>query len=119
MSDVSFQEIDCALLLHIERESQDDVAYVLYAAVVHNGSDAQCGHYYTIARHSSDAHTCYRNFVAAAVAARNENKATGALKGGNWYKFDDANVTRSSHQHLVSLPFRDTVYMLFYLRVGD
>eukprot|EP01083_Nonionella_stella_P064812 169273_1 len=101
--------VDCPLLLQIERDIYDlqnheKVPYILYAVVVHHGLNAQFGHYYTIGRHSDDALKCY---------------TSNSLGDGNWYRFDDSRVSKSSYEQLNALPMHDTPYMLFYLRVED
>eukprot|EP00483_Globobulimina_turgida_P003033 UN03038 len=126
------QSVDCPLLLQIERDIQDCsnhviVPYILYAVVVHHGHNAQFGHYYSICRHSDDALKCYnyRNNKSQNINLSNDIKEQqqndniyNRLDGGNWYKFDDERVTKSSYKQVKSLPYHDTPYMLFYLRVN-
>lgn len=120
--------VDCPLLLDIDRDIHDKhnnetVSYILYAVVVHNGKNAQCGHYYTIARNSNDAYKCWQNSKNIQTDhditkddGKENNDLYDNLDGGNWYRFDDALVTKSSYLELSQLSKRDTPYMLFYLR---
>ena len=112
---IPLQSVDCPVVLTIDRDISDKqnnakVEYILYAAVVHNGSEVQFGHYYTFARHSDDALQCYKNYI-------NNKYNKKYLGGGNWYRFDDERVTKSSYNALNSLSYHDTPYMLFYVRI--
>jgi ubiquitin carboxyl-terminal hydrolase 36/42 len=68
------------------------VKYQLYAAVMHSGRSAQCGHYYTIGRHSTNPET--------------------------WYQFNDSFVSFSSFEAINSSYFtNDVPYLLFYRKI--
>lgn len=73
-------------------ESVIKVNYQLYAAVMHSGRSATCGHYYTIGRHSTNPQT--------------------------WYQFNDSFVSFSSFDAINSLYFtNDVPYLLFYRQI--
>lgn len=64
--------------------------YSLYAVVVHKGLTLDAGHYFTLARDHF----------------------------GDWYKFDDSNVSTSLPNEIHSLKSPNTPYILFYKMCG-
>ncbi|KAH9373427.1 hypothetical protein HPB48_009472 [Haemaphysalis longicornis] len=84
-------------------------AYGLYAVVVHSGSSADRGHYYTYARHSSQESLSPRKSAYRSGAPDPLSK--------QWYLFNDSRVTAASYNSLEGLTSRfprDTAYVLFY-----
>ena len=81
--------------------------YILYGAIIHSGKSAEFGHYYSIARNSSEAINEYTN----------NNK-----KESKWYMFNDSRVSNSSFKSISNLKkyFKNDVpYMLFYQRIPN
>lgn len=65
----------------------NNISYELYAAVVHFGSRADSGHFYTLAR-----------------------------DGDDWFKFNDCSVVKTTLEFLTKLKPPETPYILYYRR---
>ncbi|XP_077519144.1 deubiquitinating apoptotic inhibitor isoform X1 [Amblyomma americanum] len=94
--------------------SQQQATYVLYAVVVHSGTSADRGHYYTYARYSSQ----------ESLSPRKSAYRSGAPDPlcKRWYLFNDSRVSASSYASLQGLTSRfpqDTAYVLFYRQVDS
>lgn len=89
-------------------------SYVLYAVVVHSGTSADRGHYYTYARHSSQESLSPRKSAYRSGAPDPLSK--------QWYLFNDSRVTGAPYSSLEGLTSRfprDTAYVLFYRQIDD
>ena len=88
--------VNCPLTLNLPIIINNKVKYLLYAAVIHSGTSAEFGHYYTIGRHDNN----------------NNNN--------NWFMFNDQMVSISTYDKLCKLSHiynTDVPYLLFYKRV--
>eukprot|EP00742_Colponemidia_sp_Colp-10_P009277 GILJ01010105.1.p1 GENE.GILJ01010105.1~~GILJ01010105.1.p1 ORF type:complete len:842 (-),score=85.70 GILJ01010105.1:121-2559(-) len=84
----------------LSEEPADQVAYEIYAVIVHSGTSAEHGHYYCFAHEPS-----------------NNIQPSNA----QWFLFNDGDVSKSSLESIQMLSRRfpsDLAYMLFYKR-GD
>lgn len=93
---------------------------VLYACVVHSGSSAEHGHYYTIGRPSAEAVRLAARSISNPSIACDEVLLEQACSAGDWLMFSDSSVTRSSFAVLRDLSHTwpcDTTYICFYARV--
>jgi ubiquitin carboxyl-terminal hydrolase 35/38 len=73
-------------ILNKQRGQYVQLKYILFAAIVHSGSNIDSGHYYTFA----------------------------ADPPKHWFKFNDNYVSECSVQELHNLPLYNTPYILFY-----
>jgi ubiquitin carboxyl-terminal hydrolase 35/38 len=97
--------------------------YVLYSAVIHSGSSAQYGHYYCVARHSTDALRAAQLALSSSLDAGDaERTAAGdAAASPTWMLYNDEAVSTSSFQSLadISRAFaHDVPYALLYRRAA-
>eukprot|EP01084_Bolivina_argentea_P257924 434632_1 len=107
--------IKCPLTVSLPVENDDEKIeyklmnekYLLYGAVIHSGISTQCGHYYSIGRHTNNAIKSYNESI---------------LDNNKWYKFDDTNVTMSTYEKLCKsneyYGSHDVPYLLFYKKVN-
>ncbi|XP_050038755.1 ubiquitin carboxyl-terminal hydrolase 38 [Dermacentor andersoni] len=94
--------------------SDQQATYILYAVVVHSGTSADRGHYYTYARYSSQESlsprkSAYRSGTPDPLCKR-------------WYLFNDSRVSAASYASLQGLTSRfprDTAYVLFYRQMDS
>ncbi|XP_064481612.1 ubiquitin carboxyl-terminal hydrolase 35-like [Ornithodoros turicata] len=94
---------------------REEAVYVLYSVVVHSGTSAERGHYYTYARLSSHDPQSPRKSTYRAC------KNTDPLSK-RWYLFNDSRVSPSSFSAFEGLTRRfprDTAYLLFYKRINS
>lgn len=95
-------------------DSSQQPTYVLYAVVVHSGTSADRGHYYTYARYSSQESLSPRKSVY--------RSGTPDPLCKRWYLFNDSRVSAASYASLQSLTCRfprDTAYVLFYRQMDS
>uniref|UniRef100_A0A131YZV4 Ubiquitin carboxyl-terminal hydrolase n=1 Tax=Rhipicephalus appendiculatus TaxID=34631 RepID=A0A131YZV4_RHIAP len=94
--------------------SNQQPTYVLYAVVVHSGTSADRGHYYTYARYSSQESLSPRKSVY--------RSGTPDPLCKRWYLFNDSRVSAASYASLQGLTSRfprDTAYVLFYRQMDS
>lgn len=89
--------------------SDQQATYVLYAVVVHSGTSADRGHYYTYAQYSSQ----------ESLSPHKSSCRSEALDPlcKRWYLFNDSRVSAASYASLQGLTSRfprDMAYVLFY-----
>ncbi|CAN7977093.1 unnamed protein product, partial [Ixodes persulcatus] len=117
-------------------------AYALYAVVVHSGTSADRGHYYTYARHSSQGsawcpavgdqsnavpHQDGRLFppqesLSPRKSAYRPSTSDLDPLSKKWYLFNDSRVSNASYATFETLTRRfpkDTAYVLFYKHVNS
>lgn len=97
-------QVNYPLLLNLPVDGGVTVSYALYAVVIHSGVTLDGGHYYTLARNSSDLN------------------ASGASGSTPWFMFNDSQVSRTDFESLISLSRKyptDTPYLLWYRKVND
>nr|XP_037285253.1 ubiquitin carboxyl-terminal hydrolase 38-like isoform X3 [Rhipicephalus microplus] len=95
-------------------DSSQQPTYVLYAVVVHSGTSADRGHYYTYARYSSQESLSPRKSVY--------RSGTPDPLCKRWYLFNDSRVSAASYASLQGLTCRfprDTAYVLFYRQMDS
>ncbi|XP_075738386.1 deubiquitinating apoptotic inhibitor isoform X3 [Rhipicephalus microplus] len=122
-------------------DSSQQPTYVLYAVVVHSGTSADRGHYYTYARYSSQVVACTGTLQAAVLDQLMKRQALGVqckeslsprksvYRSGTpdplckrWYLFNDSRVSAASYASLQGLTCRfprDTAYVLFYRQMDS
>lgn len=91
-------------------------AYALYAVVVHSGTSADRGHYYTYARHSS------QESLSPRKSAYRPSTSDLDPLSKKWYLFNDSRVSNASYATFETLTRRfpkDTAYVLFYKHVNS
>ena len=121
---------------HSPREDSPAFAlFVLYSVVVHSGSSAQSGHYYTIARRSEQARrhiyhhlsSKYHSTMSDAADARSideiafDDSDENVAANGDWICFNDATVSQSSWKTICTLSQTfslDHAYLLWYRPSG-
>ncbi|XP_049268153.1 ubiquitin carboxyl-terminal hydrolase 38 isoform X3 [Rhipicephalus sanguineus] len=94
--------------------SNQQPTYILYAVVVHSGTSADRGHYYTYARYSSQESLSPRKSVY--------RSGTPDPLCKRWYLFNDSRVSAASYASLQGLTSRfprDTAYVLFYRQMDS
>ncbi|CAN8006116.1 unnamed protein product [Ixodes hexagonus] len=91
-------------------------AYALYAVVVHSGTSADRGHYYTYARHSS------QESLSPRKSAYRPSTSDLDPLSKKWYLFNDSRVSNASYATFETLTRRfpkDTAYVLFYKHINS
>ncbi|XXQ37189.1 USP domain-containing protein [Plasmodiophora brassicae] len=91
--------------------------YALYAVIVHSGSRAESGHYYTVARHSDEAVAVTQSAMSNGLKGQ---QLEHACRQGNWFHFNDSIVSSAGFSFFDRLandwPL-DTPYVCAYVRV--
>lgn len=96
---------------------EEPAVYALYAVVVHSGTSTDRGHYYTYARHSSQASLAQHRMSACPPNAGDLDPLSK-----KWYLFNDNRVTSASYAVFETLTRRfpkDTAYVLFYKHINS
>jgi ubiquitin C-terminal hydrolase len=98
----------------VDQNNFSHTRYVLYGAIIHAGSSAQCGHYYSVARHARDA-------LQQAARMDIDPDASDSSDQSRWFVFNDSSVTSSSLSFLQNIQRvfpQDVAYCLFYRRAN-